>query len=92
MIVKLLLSLVFKIVAFILSLVGSFLSFPEGFMTSVMNYVDLLISNGAGLLFFIVRYQTVMVALDVLFFIWTAVPLYHFVMWVLRKVPFLNIE
>ena len=92
MIVRALLSLVFLVVNFILSLLGTFISFPEGFFDAIEYYLGLIIQNGSGLLFFFVRYSTFMVAIDVLFFIWVSVPLYKFIMWLLRKVPFLNIQ
>ena len=92
MIVSALLGIVFTVVNFILGLLGQIISFPEGFLDAIMYYINLVITNGAGLLFFFVHYNTVMIALDVLFFIWTAEPLYNFIMWLLRKVPFLNIQ
>jgi len=92
MIVTALLGIVFSIINFILSLIGNIISFPEGFLDAVLYYINLIVTNGAGLLFFFGRYSTVMVALDVLFFLWTAVPLYHFIMWILRKVPFINVQ
>lgn len=92
MIVTIVLSLVFLVVDFILSLLGTIPSFPVGFLDSIISYLSMVIDYGSGLFFFVIRPATFFVAIDILAFIWFAEPLYHFVMWVLRKVPFINVE
>lgn len=93
MIVSWLLSGLFLIVDFILSLLN--LVFPvldSSFFTGITNYLQSIISNGSGLLFFIIPPDTFRLSIDILFFLYTAEPLYHFVIWVLRKIPFLGIN
>lgn len=92
MIVMTLLNVVYFVVNGILSLLGMIPGFPEGFLSSIITYIDTVIDGGAGLFFFVIRPVTFAVAIDVLFFIWMAEPLYYFIMWVIKKIPFLNIE
>lgn len=93
MIVTILLSLVFMVINWILSAIAVvFPVFPEGFLTTISSYIQLIIDNGSALFFFVIRPSTFFIAIDILFFIYVAEPAYHFVMWVLRKVPFLNIS
>ena len=92
MIVRALLRVVFAVVNFILGLIGSIPVFPDGFFSTIIEYINTIITNGAGLFFFVIRPQTFYVAIDILFFLYVAEPLYHFIMWVLRKIPFLGIQ
>lgn len=92
MIVTALLSLVFLVVNFILGLLGSIPGFPSGMLATITSYISEVIDQGAGLFFFVIRPQTFHVAVDILFFLWFAEPIYYMVMWVLRKIPFLGIK
>ncbi len=84
--------MVFLVVNWILSLLGNIPSFPSGVVTEITSYISTVVSSGAGLLFFLIRPSTFFAALDIVTFMFIAEPLYHFVMWVLRKVPFLGID
>lgn len=92
MIVSALLNLVFIVVNAILSLLGTIPGFPAGFLSSIITYIDTVITGGAGLFFFVIRPATFAVAMDILFFLWAIEPLYYFIMWVLKKLPFVNID
>lgn len=92
MIVTALLKLVFIVVNAILSLLGVIPGFPAGFLSSIISYLQLVIEGGSGLFFFVIRPETFSVAIDILFFLWVAEPLYYFIMWVLKKIPFLHIS
>ncbi len=92
MIVTALLNLVFIVVNAILGLLGTIPGFPAGFLTGIIDYIEAVIDGGAGLFFFVIRPATFHIAIDILFFLWIVEPLYYFIMWVLRKIPFLNIE
>lgn len=93
MIITVLVGLVFMIINWIISALAIvFPVFPEGFLTTIGTYIQTVIDNGAALFFFVIRPATFFIAIDILFFIYAAEPIYHFVMWVLRKVPFLNIS
>lgn len=92
MIVAVLLEVVFVVVDFILSLLGTIPGFPEGFLSSIISYIQTVITGGSGLFFFFIRPSTFLIAIDIVFFVWYIEPLYKFIIWVLKKIPFLNIE
>lgn len=92
MIVSLLINLVWLVVQGIISLLGVIPGFPAEVISSALTYIDTVLTSGSGLFFFIIRPQTFANAMDILFFIWAAEPLYHFIMWVIRKIPVVNIE
>ena len=58
-------------------------------ITALMNYV---FSNIAGIFFFFIPQTTFFYCMDLLFIIWSFVPLYWVCMWILRKIPFLGIK
>ena len=84
--------MVFLVINWILGLLGNIPSFPSGLVSSITSYIATVVNGGAGILFFFVRSSTFFAALDIIAFMYVAEPLYHFIMWVLRKVPFLGIE
>lgn len=92
MIVTALLNLVFLVINFIIGLLGQIPGFPAEMLSRTIQYIDTVITGGAGVFFFLIRPTTFGIAIDILFFLWVAEPLYYFIRWVLRKVPFINIE
>ena len=92
MIVTILLNIVYKIILWILSLLPVFPSLSAETVNNIRTYIDLIINNGLSLFYFFIRPTTFKAALDVLLFIFIAEPIYKFVMWVLRKIPFLGIQ
>lgn len=89
MIIKAALSLVWAIVSWIVSL----FDIPSAVNVSgLVSYVHTVFNTGAGMLFYFFRPATFYAACDIVFFFWAAEPLWHFVQWVLRKLPFLNIS
>lgn len=92
MIVSVLVGLVFIIIHAIIALLGAIPSFPAEFLQGILTYLQQIINFGSGLFFFLIRPTTFRIAVDILFFVWVAEPLYHFIMWVIRKIPFANIE
>ena len=57
-----------------------------------IRYILYVFTQGASLFFLLVPAETFLVAIDVVFFFWLYTPLATFIMWVLRKLPFLGIE
>lgn len=57
-----------------------------------LNYVLYFFVRGAALFFLLVPYQAFLAAVDVVFFFWLYEPISLFIMWCLRKIPFLGIE
>lgn len=84
--------LISHIITWLFSALGSFLPFPSGFGDVVLSYITRLINGGAGFLFLFVRPSTFYAAIDILFFLYAFEPLYYFVRWVLKKLPFINIS
>lgn len=92
MIVTALLSLVFMVVNFIIGLLGVIPSFPDELLVSAQQYIMYIVNGASGLFFFVIRPSTFQFAIDIVFFVWAAEPIYRMVMWVLRKIPFLHIS
>lgn len=92
MIVSIVFALVGIIFNAIMSLFGVIPGFDSSLLASAFNLVDMIISTSAGFVFFMIRPSTFFAALDVLAFIHFAEPLYKFVMWLVRKLPFLGIK
>lgn len=89
MILKFALSLVWSVVSWLLGL----FNFPAAVsMTNVLSYIQQVFTAAAGMVFYFFRPATFYAACDIVFFIWTAEPLYHFAVWVMRKLPFLNMS
>lgn len=84
--------LISSIISWLFSALGSFLPFPTGFIDVVVSFITRLVNGGAGFLFLFVRPATFYAAIDILFFLYTFEPLYYFIRWVLRKLPFINIS
>lgn len=92
MIVRMVCSVVFTIVDWLIGALGTLPVFPAGVFSAVEAYIATIIENGAGLLFFVIRPQTFYNCIDILFFVYAAEPLYYFAMWVIKKLPFLGIQ
>jgi len=90
MIVEWLLHSFWNLILFILSF------FPEipsyGFFNSIISYIRTVFTFGSGLFFLFIPVVPFTIAVDVLFFFWINEPLGRFVIWILKKIPFLGIE
>ena len=86
------LKIVYSIVLWILSFLPLFPSVSLETLQSIYSYLDLIIVNGMSLFYFFVRPTTFKICLDVVAFVFIAEPTYKFIMWLLRKIPFLSIE
>ena len=65
--------------------------FPEELTSSIDTFLDLIFSN-ISLLGFFVRPITLTIALPILIILLNFDDVYKLTMWVLRKIPFLNIK
>lgn len=89
MIFGILVTIIWNIISWILS----FFNFPVfNYYASVLSYISLVFNDGAAMLFFFIRPNTFLLAVDVLVWLWTGEHLYFFILWVLRKLPWLGIE
>lgn len=65
---------------------------PADILTSVKDTIDMVISTGEGLLDLVMPYNIAKVLIEIVIAIEIGVELYHFVMWVLKKIPMVGIE
>jgi len=66
-------------------------AFPEGLTNSVDSFLDLIFGN-LSLLGFFIRPATLMIAIPMLIILLNFEQVYKLVMWILRKIPFLNMN
>lgn len=65
---------------------------PSDLLNSVNSTIDLIITMGEGLLDLVMPYNIAKVLLEIVIAIEVGVKLYHFVMWILKKIPMVGIE
>ena len=65
--------------------------FPEEVSSTISNFFNFIFDN-AGLLTFFVRIDTIRVVIPVLLILLNFEHIYHFVIWILKKIPVLNIH
>ena len=92
MIIEYLIKLIIYSFNFILSILPSIPSLPASFTSSLTAYIDLLVSNGLGLFYFFVRPSTVAIVIPIIIFINSFEYIYAFIIWILKKIPFLGIK
>ena len=66
-------------------------SFPEGLTNTIDNFLDLIFNNLTILGFFI-RPQTITIVIPILIILLNFDKVYKFTMWIIRKIPMLNIK
>lgn len=66
-------------------------AFPEGFTSSINSFLDLIFDN-LTLLGFFIRPLTIQIAVPILIALLNFDNLYKLTMWILRKIPMLNIK
>lgn len=92
MIVSIIFAMVGVVFDSIMSIFGYIPAFDQGLILAAYQVLDMIATTSSGFIFFMIRPSTFFAALDILAFIHFAEPLYHFVMWLLRKLPFLGIK
>lgn len=65
---------------------------PLSFLNTLLTFVNDILSQGIGLLCFFIRPTTLITGLTIFGLIIAFKYSYGFVMWVLSKIPFLNIK
>ena len=66
-------------------------AFPEALTNSINSFLSLIFDN-LTLLGFFIRPQTLMVSIPVLIILLNFDDVYKLTMWILKKIPFLNIK
>ncbi len=90
MIIESLLNLIFGLLKVCFSWL-SIPAFPESLTNSIDTFLNLIFDN-ISLLGFFVRPLTISIVVPVLIILINFEDVYKFVMWILRKIPFLGIE
>lgn len=78
--------------SFIFGLLPDLPNFDDRMLASLTNGVSTLMSNGASILDFFIDLSIVKGCIAVLLTCLAAELIYHIVMWVIYKVPFINIH
>lgn len=65
---------------------------PANILTAVNDTIDLIIDRSAEMIDLVLPYNIAVVLLGIVIAIELGVHIYHFIMWVLRKIPMVGIE
>lgn len=65
---------------------------PANILTSVNDTIDLIIDRSAEMIDLVLPYNIAVVLLGIVIAIELGVHVYHFIMWVLKKIPMVGIE
>lgn len=65
---------------------------PENTINNVSNTLNTIIEKGAPLIDLVIPYDVAKTLLIVVISIEVAIPLYHFAMWLIKKIPMLSIK
>lgn len=90
MIIESLINLLLSLIKFCFSWLN-LPAFPEEFTDLIGDFLDLIFDN-VSLLGFFIRPTTLQILIPALIVVLNFDKVYHFVMWIIRKIPFLNIE
>ena len=90
MIIETILNIIFNLIKFVFSWLN-LPAFPEELSNTINNFLDIIFDN-VSLLGFFIRPATLNILIPALIIIINFEKLYKFIMWILRKIPFLNIE
>lgn len=91
MIIEALLNLIIKLFTGLLSFVN-IPQIPENTISNVGNTLNTIIEKGAPLIDLVIPYDVAKGLLIVVISIEVAIPVYHFVIWLMKKIPMLSIR
>lgn len=91
MILEALMNLVYVILDGIMNLLDLLPDFPQTLVNSVDSFFDLLFSN-MSLLGFFVRIETIKILIPLWIVVHNFEHLYTFIMWIVRKIPVINVK
>ena len=91
MIIEGLLNLIIKLFTGLLSFVN-IPQIPENTINNVGNTLNTIIEKGAPLIDLVIPYDVAKGLLLIVIGIEVAIPVYHFAMWLLKKIPMLSIR
>lgn len=87
-----LISLVVTLIKAILSIFPSLPAFPAEGLNAINEYISMIITNAGGLIGLFVDLNTIKIVLPIVLVLIEFEHIYDFVMWLLRKIPFLGIK
>ena len=87
-----LISLVVTLIKAILSIFPSLPECPAEGLTAINDYISMIITNAGGLIGLFVDLNTIKIVLPIVLVLIEFEHIYDFVMWLLRKIPFLGIK
>lgn len=91
MIVEAFFNLVYIILNGILALLDVLPEFPSTLVNSIDSFFSLIFDN-LSLLGFFVRIDTIKVIIPLYLVVYNFEYIYKFIMWIVRKIPFLNLK
>lgn len=83
---------VLTLINWILNQLGIAIAFPSGVTNTVIYFICYIFDNGAGMLFYFIRPETFYNCVTLVFTFWLFEPVYIFILWALRKIPFFSIN
>lgn len=92
MIYETILDLTTNFLEFIFSLIPPLPDLPQSLHDSLFDYIDLIFSNGTNILGLFVRLNTVKIVIPLLIIIMNFDKIYSLVLWILKKIPILNMK
>lgn len=91
MIIESLLNLIIKLFIGLLSFID-IPEFPEDVIENIDSTLSTIIDKGSSLIDLVIPYDFAKALLLIVISIEIAIPVYHFVVWVLKKIPMLSIR
>ena len=92
MITSALIAFVAIIINIIFAILPDIPSMPDSLAESIYNYFNLIIQNGFSILSFFINPRTIIILVPLAIIIHNAEYIYKFVLWILRKIPLINIK
>ena len=91
MIIEAFFDLIYNLNSFIFSMLPSFPDMPDKIINSINNFLDLIFNN-AGLLGLFLPLDLVKVILPLTLIVINFDYIYGLILWVLKKIPFINVN
>ncbi len=92
MIIEVFINIVMFFIDIIIKFIPTIPNLPESMINGINSFINLVISNGANILFILFRKESVLITIPIIIFIMSAEYIYKFILWIIRKIPFLNIK
>lgn len=91
MIVETLLNVIYSVLTTLLGFI-TLPAFPAELTSGFNSYLSIILDNAMGIISFILPWNIIKIGLPIALVVGNAKHIYHFVMWILAKIPMLNIR